>query len=79
MPSAIKDEVCTNVYQYNLALSPVLITVAPSVIDIFTLYVQCSVFVKEFAPAIIQLVDDEIDPETICKVRIHVDKNVLLF
>lgn len=28
---------------------------------------ECTVFVKEFAPAIIQLVDQEIDPDTICK------------
>ena len=32
------------------------------------LLLQCAAFVKEFAPEIIQLVDQVIDPDTICKV-----------
>ena len=32
---------------------------------------QCTDFVKEFAPAIIELVDKEINPEEICKVMTY--------
>ena len=32
---------------------------------------QCTAFVKEFAPEIIQLVDQVIDPDTLCKVNMQ--------
>ena len=39
-------------------------------VDLYYLIcLQCTAFVKDFAPAIIQLVDKEIDPAQLCKVR----------
>jgi hypothetical protein len=38
---------------------------------------QCTAFVKEFAPEIIQLVDQVIDPDTICKVNTIIANNYL--